>query len=256
MAHYLPEAVESVMKSSFPGSLELIVVNDGSTDRSANIIDQLPGSYQGHRWRITALNAEHRGKAAALNQALNVANGRYITVLDADDRLTANSLALRLERARESGADLVLGGFSTFHGREVFGYRPPPAGRSGEALVRDLLFKVKSPFHQNSMLVARELIERVGPYDERLFRAQDKEYAIRLLRTANRIEIIDRPVYRYRRYKRGYVRRLRNRMRTLRYKWMVIARHTGGLTRWSAQAWGLLVEVGKMIYELFSIYRK
>lgn len=255
MASYLAEAVESVFAGSFR-EVEVVVVNDGSTDDTSSAVKDIKDALDSDkREKLHYVEIDHKGKAAAINQVLPRAKGEYVTILDADDKLPPDSLRLRYERAEETGAELVLGGFSTFDGRRVLGYRPPPAKGGNKALINELLFDIKSPFHQNSMLMAKELIDRVGRYDERLLRAQDKDYAIRLLREANAIEIVDRPVYLYRRYKRGYLNRLKNRLHTIRYKWMVISKHTRGFKKVVALAWGVFIEWGKMGYELFSIYK-
>lgn len=256
MGEYCPEAVQSVLDGTFD-DVDILVVDDGSTDATETVLrsfkEKIPS---GRRDRIILLRQEHRGKAAAVNKGLDAARGRYICVLDADDRLTRESLKLRYEIAEGRGADLVLGGFSTFDRDEVFGYRRPPKNRGRTSLVNRLLFNVKSPFHMNAMLFSSELVGRAGRMDERLLRAQDKDYAIRLIRAADSVEIVDKPVYLYRRYDRGYANRFKNRLRTLRYKSLVVSKHTSGLKKIIGLAWGLLIEIGKMGYELFGIYRK
>ncbi|MFH5883276.1 glycosyltransferase family 2 protein [Halalkalibaculum sp. DA3122] len=255
MAALLAEAVESVLANSF-SDVELMIADDGSTDNTFSTIRQIRARLDNdRRSKFHYLKIRHQGKSVAINRVLSRARGDFITILDADDKLPVHSLRTRYERATETGAELVLGGFSTFDGHRILGYRSLTPNKNRERLIKELLFNIKSPFHQNSMLVSKALMERVGFYDENLLRAQDKDYAIRLLREANTVEIIDKPVYLYRRYERGYTNRLRNRLRTIYYKWKVIDKHTSGCRRIMGLAWGSLVEVGKMGYEFFSIYK-
>lgn len=255
MARFLPETVGSILESTVE-NIEIIIIDDGSTDNTKQVVSSLFQSISSlEESRKKYIRIQHSGKAAAVNRALKVVEGDYVTILDADDKLPVDSLKMRY-KVLQRGSELALGGFSTFNGTQIFGYRPPPVTQKTEALVDELLFNIISPFHQNSMMFSRELATRVGLFDERLIRAQDKDYAIRLVKEARNIEIIDEPVYLYRRYDRGYENRFRNRMRTIRYKSMVIAKHTNGLKKWTALAWGAMIEIGKAAYELFSIYRK
>ncbi|MDR8392916.1 glycosyltransferase [Aliifodinibius sp. S!AR15-10] len=257
MAAYLPEAIDSVQKSSFGDlDVELFVVDDGSTDETPAVVEELMRNQTGEGVPIRYTHEENLGKSAAVNRALNEAKGQYITILDADDKLPKDSLQLRHQRAQETGAELVFGGFSTFNGNRVLGHRSPPSVENKRSMVDELLFNIKSPFHQNSMLISRALIKKVGSYDERLLRGQDKDYAIRLLTEADSVEIINKAVYLYRRYERGYLSRLKNRLLTIRYKWLMISKHTKGIKRILVLFWGFIVEVGKMGYEFFSMYKK
>ncbi|MDZ7690966.1 MAG: glycosyltransferase family 2 protein [Balneolaceae bacterium] len=257
MASLLPEAVESVANSSCQNT-ELIIVDDGSTDDTSAVVRNLIKRYeeQIESPRIRYNQIQHAGKAAALNRALNEIQGAFITVLDADDKLPEQSLEQRYRRAISAQADLVLGGFCTFNGDEIFEVRSAPDFNSFSGLTNKVLFNARSPFHQNSMLISKELMQRVGSFDERLFRAQDKDYALRLIKKARNIEVMEKPVYMYRQYPRGLFNRLRNRACTIRYKSMVIYKHTRGIKRWVALSWGIIIEAGKMGYELFSFYRK
>jgi glycosyltransferase involved in cell wall biosynthesis len=77
---YLSEAVESILGQTF-GNFEFIIINDGSTDRSPNIIE----GYWIRDKRIIVISQENTGLAAALNRGLVVAKGKYIARMDADD---------------------------------------------------------------------------------------------------------------------------------------------------------------------------
>jgi glycosyltransferase involved in cell wall biosynthesis len=82
-AHFLSEAIESVLKQTYP-HYEIIVVDDGSTDGTAKVA----ASYE----RTQCLSRKNRGLAAARNAGLEASNGSYVVFLDADDRLLPNAL--------------------------------------------------------------------------------------------------------------------------------------------------------------------
>jgi glycosyltransferase involved in cell wall biosynthesis len=86
-ARYLGEALDSVFNQSYP-SLEVIVVNDGSTDQTAKIACGYPG--------VHYLHQSNQGVSAARNLALDAAKGEYMAFLDADDIWKPEKLTLQL----------------------------------------------------------------------------------------------------------------------------------------------------------------
>lgn len=88
-AHYLPGAIESVLCQ--PGDdYELIVINDGSTDNTDEVVARLQ---QEHPGRIIYHSQENRGLPGTRNKGISLAQGRYLMFLDSDDRLTPDALA-------------------------------------------------------------------------------------------------------------------------------------------------------------------
>lgn len=78
-ARYIAEAIDSVLAQGFP-SLEIIIVNDGSTDDTGKILN----IYRKHPL-IRVINQKHRGQGWAKDRAIKASQGRYIALLDADD---------------------------------------------------------------------------------------------------------------------------------------------------------------------------
>jgi len=81
LGEYLDEAVDSVLEQTFQ-DFEIIIVNDGSTDRLTN---ELLQNYSRPRTRV--VRTENRGPGAARNAGIRIANGSYLCALDADDKL-------------------------------------------------------------------------------------------------------------------------------------------------------------------------
>lgn len=77
---YISETIDSVLNQTYP-NFEMIIVDDGSQDESANIVKE----YQKKDLRIKFLQQSNTGSAAARNNGIRHANGRYIALLDADD---------------------------------------------------------------------------------------------------------------------------------------------------------------------------
>lgn len=91
---YIKESIQSVMGQSY-SHWELIIVNDGSTDDTLKIIECFQDD------RIIALSQPNQGVSYARNRALEMASGKYITFLDADDTLTKESLKIRVEHFQQ-----------------------------------------------------------------------------------------------------------------------------------------------------------
>lgn len=102
---YLQKCIESICKQSFD-NIELICVNDGSQDKSADILKHL--SAQDSRMKVIHLKQSSGSAAAPRNIGLKHANGKYIIFLDSDDYFDLNMLEKMYLHAEKYTADLVM----------------------------------------------------------------------------------------------------------------------------------------------------
>jgi poly-beta-1,6-N-acetyl-D-glucosamine synthase len=86
-AQSVRETIESIRKQEYPGPFEVIVIDDASTDQSAQMVAQLR-----YRWVRVLKQSKNRGKAAALNRGLEMAQHDLIVTLDADSMLFGDAL--------------------------------------------------------------------------------------------------------------------------------------------------------------------
>ena len=103
-AAFLPQALDS-LRSQTMEDFEVVIVNDGSTDNTQAILDD----YCGRDPRFRSVTQANAGVSAARNAALSLAKGDYVTFLDADDYYAPETLGAFMERAKKTGADLLLG---------------------------------------------------------------------------------------------------------------------------------------------------
>ena len=105
---YIERSIKSVLSQTHQ-ALELIVIDDGSTDRTPAILRRLAAGDS----RLRVIRTENHGPAEARNAALKQISGDadFVTFIDADDELLPDALSYALEPA-DSGADLILFGFS------------------------------------------------------------------------------------------------------------------------------------------------
>lgn len=170
-APWVAEAVESVLSQTAP-DLELIVIDDGSTDATPDLL----GAIHDPRLRV------HRRAAAGLTRslchALGLARAELIARLDADDLARPERLA-RQRAFLAAHPEVGLLGTAAVEvdaaGREVRVVQPP----LDDATLRRLLIR-RNPFVHSSVVFRRRLVERVGGYDESVPVAQDYDLWLRL----------------------------------------------------------------------------
>lgn len=104
---YLRQCVDSVLAQTYP-DWELILIDDGSSDRSVTICDEFATSDS----RIKRVHTPNGGSSIARNNGIGVAEGKYITFLDADDLLHPQFIELALSGIQKAKADAVSFGFT------------------------------------------------------------------------------------------------------------------------------------------------
>ncbi len=113
---YVHACLESIFKQGLDdASFEVIIVNDGSTDRSMEMIEYIISQHR----NITVINQDNKGLSIARNNGIANAKGKYILMPDPDDLLIENSLKPLLEIALESQADLIVADFKSMTDNEI-----------------------------------------------------------------------------------------------------------------------------------------
>lgn len=177
-ASYVSAAIQSVLAQTWT-DLELIVVDDGSTDDSAEIAATFAPR------GVRLLRQRNASAAAARNAALAASGGSHVLFLDADDLIAPthlSSLLAALEHAPEEA--VAVSAWSPFRKTpgEQRKYEPLPSGSIDPVswLVGD--WRNAQPMTQSGMfLLPRSLLERVGGWDERLSLIDDFEFFARVL---------------------------------------------------------------------------
>jgi len=100
VAAYLQECLESILQQDYQ-NLEIILIDDGSTDESGMICDR----YAAQDSRIHVIHQKNGGAAAAKNAGLRIATGEYLSFADSDDYLEPGAYSHMLQVLKESGAD-------------------------------------------------------------------------------------------------------------------------------------------------------
>lgn len=135
---FIAEAISSVLTQSI-SDLELIVIDDGSTDGTQRIVAELAGNDA----RICQIiNEENMGVARTRNRGLELCRGKYVALLDSDDYWKPQLLEKMIARAEETGADIIYCSYELVdeQGQKLCNdFVAPPATTFEESIVRSVI---------------------------------------------------------------------------------------------------------------------
>jgi glycosyltransferase involved in cell wall biosynthesis len=199
-SRYLAESIESVLRQTHT-NLELIIVDDASTDRTPELI----AGYVRQDPRIRTVQHQENAKLpAALNSGFRIARGEYLTWTSDDNLYRPDALAVMVGALQQHpDVGLVYADYSEIdeHGRTIRGIHVHPPEKLAH------LNSVSACF-----LYRREIYETIGDYDPSFFLAEDYEYWVRAS-LAFRLRPIHRDLYLRRRHEASLTSRFREPVR-------------------------------------------
>ena len=215
-AAYLERAIRSAFAQRHQ-PIEVIIVDDGSTDETPELCRRLQGEFAGLRY----IRQDNAGLSAARNAGIRNASHPFVAFLDADDEWLPEMLStIMAEFARQPDTTLVA---------TCDSYRVDRSGMPiGEKIVKprgDRFFTaadilLKNRFMPSSTVVRRSCFEWAGYFDTSLRSSEDRDMWIRLA-TGRPIRYLDKPLVRIRRHDSNMSRnadRMRSAMRRVRHK--------------------------------------
>ncbi len=181
-ARYIEAAIESVLAQTEP-PLEILVIDDGSTDDTASIVRSFGE-------RITLFQQEHAGVSAARNLGVSRARGDLLCFLDADDRFHAKKLGWQREflQARPEVE------FCDARSRYFWSEELTAAELAADPRYAHDFWRAEAAGHISSWLVKRSVFERIGPFDAQMRFSEDTDWRLRFLDSGGRIETLARVV--------------------------------------------------------------
>ena len=113
---YIGPCLESIYRQGLSDKdFEVIVVNDGSTDNSMKVIEDV----QFHHHNIQIIHQDHAGPSVCRNAGMEMSKGEYVLFVDSDDLLMDNGLTLLLKKALDTSADMVVADFMRLNDDEI-----------------------------------------------------------------------------------------------------------------------------------------
>lgn len=191
---FLNRCISSIMNQTYK-NLEIILVNDGSTDSSGEICD----SYAGKDSRIQVIHKKNGGLISARMAGLNIATGTYITFVDGDDWIEENTYSSLMDILKENpNADIIIGGYvnETNNGEVIYPFLYSNSMKLNRFEALNLMFEGKiynwflcDKIYRKGIIPLDYVWQTQNPYGE------DTEYNWVLFNNAN--DIIFKPVYGY-----------------------------------------------------------
>ena len=174
---FLREAIQSVFDQDYflntqrSSEFEMIVVDDGSTDDTQEIVTSLGGP-------VDYCFQEHRGVSAARNRGLQMSRGKHIAFLDSDDLWMKNKLAVQMSYMKAFPATVVCYTDEIWIRNGVF-VNPRKRHRKYSGWIFDKVLPL-CLLSLSSAVFRREVFEEIGPFDETLPACEDYDFGIRV----------------------------------------------------------------------------
>jgi len=254
MGPTIERALDSVFAQTYR-NLEVIIVDDGSTDNTKSIVTNYVEMHTKSQIPIRYFYQDNKGKSTAVNRGISHSESDYIVLLDSDDELTKGSIELRLsylEANTDKYAVFALANWTK--AGKVYSTRRPNIPIDQQDLARKICRSIRAPTHLMTFMYRRELFDKVGLFDETNIRAEDQDFAVRVLLNVP-VGFIDFEVYNYHVDTHNLSLRIKNRLRGLVDKKKVIDQHEKGIARMLVLAAYYPLQIGKLIYDIF-FYKK
>lgn len=176
---FLGDCLDSVLQQRLPGGMEIIVVDDGSTDDTAQVAARYPVRY---------FARPHAGVAAARNFAVSQARGEWVAFIDADDLWTPDKLSSQLALAEENpGCNIV---FCPVKNLTINQTAEEMIAKRGRALSEDTVH------YLIPALIRRSMLQRVGPFPEHMGRGEDTYILCRMRMEREKMDVcLEKPCY-------------------------------------------------------------
>lgn len=178
-AYTVTQTLDSI-KAQSHRPIQLLVVDDGSTDDTRRIVGQWagknaePGSFE-----VQYLHQENAGVASARNRGLRAAKGTWLQFFDSDDLMYPRNLEAHVQGYQAYGADMLVAGYDIFNSQTGAITSRRYGREDGRQLERVLLSQLHVVPVRTSF--RRDLLEEVGPWNEEMAMSEDTEFIERAL---------------------------------------------------------------------------
>ena len=204
---YIEECIESISNQSLVDQIEVIIIDDGSTDDSFKTASNYLKKYniQG-----MILKQQNRGVSAARNAGIESAKGEFITFVDADDTVISDCMELLYDLAMERRSDMVYGGVREVNAelKEVKKYNKNYFEGSGietaiEFLKRDIWIRL------GAFIISTDLInDKNIRFSEGCKYGEDQEFILKCIVHCNSVGTVAKTIYNYRQYDSSAMRKV------------------------------------------------
>lgn len=196
LENYIAETLDSLLAVQFPGSYEILVINDGSTDQSEAIIR----SYQKENDNVFLFTIENQGVSNARNFGIQNASGEYLTFVDGDDTVEPNFFARAVSELDSGQYDFVQGNYQTIdaEGKHNQQHVDTDEVITDRFVMLEKFFGPQKTIHNSACgKVYRAELAKSVRFDRTLRVAEDQKYVHQVLMKARKIKLLSSLCYYY-----------------------------------------------------------
>lgn len=193
---YLNEILPTFLIDDILDDIELLIVNDGSKDKTAVISQEYVDKYP-HSVRL--INKENGGHGSTINVGIKEAVGKYIKVVDGDDWVDSDNFVKFIEKLKLTDSDAILCPFTRVNEssgdkevNEISGLEERKV-----YFVGDIISKIEFNYNMHNLTFKTEVLKDIPQIDENCFYV-DQEFIIYPLKFVDTLEYMDCNIYQYR----------------------------------------------------------
>ena len=185
--NHIKVCLDSIISNDLK-EIEIIVINDGSTDGTAKIVEEYESKYD----IITVISKENEGQGSARNIGIDLAKGEFITFVDADDEIHNNMLSKMYNKLQQEQADIcVCDYFEITNTNKVVKKAIP---QKTEDIKRDYIVSIAGPCNK---LIRTEILKKNNLYFPKTGIYEDIAMVPLIATYANKITYLEEPLYYY-----------------------------------------------------------
>jgi len=187
----IEKSINSILQQTY-SDFELIVINDGSTDKTGDIVKQIGDK------RICLITQDNRGLAASLNRAISLVRGKYVARMDDDDIALPERLQCQIDYMLANSEIDIVGGQAWIIDQNdcIIGEMKKPLGKDN---IKKYI-EYACPIIHPTYLVKAEVYKAVGGYREYIGNAEDYDFLLRVVDSGYLLANVIKKVILYRVY--------------------------------------------------------
>ena len=227
-ADYIAAAIDSALQQDYPAQ-EILVVDDGSTDDTVNIVARYGD-------KVQLLTQKNQGSAAARNLGIRHARGKYIAFLDADDAWWRHKIRYQVDAMLAGNYKMAYSRFIWWHPNEQGQHTQPVAefAQPNNANLSTAVIVTGYPYAEllldcivwtSTVIVEKAELEKAGMFDESLRKGQDYDLWLRLSRQIEMVGL-EKPTALYRIHPTS----ITSSVKEINYEYLILSR---AVERWS-----------------------
>ncbi len=191
---FIHDCIDSILTQSYK-DFELILVNDGSTDRSGDICDE----YSNKDGRIVVIHKENGGQSSARNKGIEIAKGKYIGFIDSDDWVHSDMYKILYDKAIEKDADITACNILEYQkdsSKRLFCNDSTDYLYNRDAAMSEIYLNERLTFSPCNKLYKKNLFKGIRFKEGSIL--EDMDFAYRIMHQCNRIFYTGNVLYYYR----------------------------------------------------------